>query len=58
MQISRPIVVDPTKILSRRELAAVLADLTQKAPRSANTWMNLVLVQRVDHVGVPARGGG
>ena len=45
MQLSRPIVVDPTKILSRRELAAVLADITKRAPRSANTWMNLILVR-------------
>jgi len=45
MQLSRPIVVDPTKILSRRELAAVLADLTTRAPRSTNTWMNLILVR-------------
>jgi len=41
MQSSRPIVVDPTKILSRRELAVVLADLTQKASRSASTWPDL-----------------
>ena len=27
---------DPTKILTRRELAAVLADLRCKAPRSKN----------------------
>ena len=26
---------DPTKILTRRELAAVLADLRRKAPRSS-----------------------
>ena len=45
MQISRPIIVDPTKILTRRELAAVLDDLTRKAPRSTNTWMNLILVR-------------
>src|SRR5664279_461120 len=40
-----PIRVDATKILSRRELAAVLADLHSKAPRSANTWLNLILVR-------------
>lgn len=34
---------DPTKILTRRELAAVLADLRRKAPRSRNTRLNLVL---------------
>lgn len=38
-------VVDATKILTRRELALVLADLARKAPRSANTRMNLVLVR-------------
>ena len=37
--------IDATKILSRRELAAVLDDLHQKAPRSANTWLNLILVR-------------
>ena len=37
--------VDATKILTRRELAQVLGDLTRKAPRSANTWMNLILVR-------------
>jgi integrase/recombinase XerD len=34
---------DPTKILTRRELAAVLADLRRKAPRSPNTRLNLVI---------------
>lgn len=33
----------PTKILTRRELAAVLADLARKARRSPNTRLNLVL---------------
>ena len=37
--------IDATKILTRRELAQVLRDLTQKAPRSANTWLNLILVR-------------
>jgi integrase/recombinase XerD len=37
-------VVDATKILTRRELAAVLADLS-KAPRSRQTWANLILVR-------------
>ena len=43
MQTYRPRSVDATKILTRRELAAVLADLKRKAPRSKNTRMNLVL---------------
>jgi integrase len=34
---------DVTKILSRRELAAVLAHLRRKAPRSKNTRLNLVI---------------
>ncbi len=43
MQTYRPPNVDATKILSRRELATVLADLKRKAPRSKNTRMNLAL---------------
>ena len=35
--------LDATKILSRRELAAVLNDLKRKAPRSKNTRLNLAL---------------
>jgi integrase/recombinase XerD len=45
MYIGNAIRVDATKILSRRELAAVLAGLHHKAPRSANTWLNLILVR-------------
>jgi integrase/recombinase XerD len=45
MYIGNAIRVDATKILSRRELATVLADLQRKAPRSANTWLNLILVR-------------
>ena len=37
--------LDPTRLLTRRELAAVLADLTPQAPRSANTQRNLVIVR-------------
>src|SRR5439155_19175180 len=37
--------LDATKILTRRELAAVLADLHKKAARSANTRRNLVIVR-------------
>jgi integrase len=43
MSIHRPPTADPTKILTRRELALVLADLARKAPRSPNTRMNVVL---------------
>ncbi|MEX2168067.1 MAG: site-specific integrase, partial [Pirellulales bacterium] len=35
--------LDATKILTRRELFAVLADLARKAPRSKNTRLNLVI---------------
>jgi integrase len=34
---------DPTKILTRAEMASVLADLRRKAPRSKNTRLNLVI---------------
>jgi hypothetical protein len=37
--------VDATKMLTHRELAAVLADLAAKTPRSRNTRMNLILVR-------------
>lgn len=33
----------PTKILVRREMATVLADLTRKAERSPNTRLNLII---------------
>ena len=37
MQTSHARLADPTKILTRRELTAILADLRRKAPRSPNT---------------------
>jgi len=40
-QSSRP--VDVTKILTRSEITAVLADLKRKAPRSKNTRLNLII---------------
>ncbi len=43
MQTYRPRALDLTKILTRRELAAVLADLKRKAPRSRSTRLNLVV---------------
>ncbi len=43
MQTYRPRTVDATKILTRREIGAVLADLKRKAPRSPNTRLNLIL---------------
>jgi integrase len=35
--------INPTKILTRTELAAVLADLKHKSQRSARTWQNLII---------------
>ena len=43
MKTFRPRTADPTKILTRTELAAELADLARKAARSRSTRMNLVI---------------
>jgi integrase len=43
MKSSRPYQVSATKILTRREMAAVLADLNRKAARSPNTRLNLIV---------------
>ena len=43
MQTYRSRTLDPTKILTRRELTAVLADLKRKARRSPSTRLNLVI---------------
>ncbi len=45
MQYHSPWNLDPTRILTRRELAAVLADAKQKAIQSANAWRNLIIVR-------------
>lgn len=45
---------DPTKILTRSELAAVLADLRRKAPRSKNTRLNLVVFRLASCCGLRA----
>src|SRR5271167_4785548 len=37
--------MDPTRILTRRELATVLADLIKKAQRSASAHRNLIIVR-------------
>ena len=37
--------IEPTKILSRQELAAVLADLARRSQRSVNARLNLVVVR-------------
>ena len=37
--------VDATKVLTRRELAAVLADLSRKAIRSEGAQLNRILVR-------------
>jgi integrase len=43
MQTYRPRSADPTKILTRRELATVLADLKRKAVRARGTRLNLAV---------------
>jgi site-specific recombinase XerD len=43
MKSARPRSTDPTKILTRREMAVVLTDLRRKTPRSRSTRMNLVI---------------
>ncbi len=43
MQTAHARLADPTKILIRCELTAVLADLRRKAPRSPNTRLNLTI---------------
>src|SRR5436190_13217671 len=45
MHLGPSLRVDATKILTRRELQAVLGDLKAKARRSANAHLNLVLVR-------------
>ncbi len=45
---------DPTKLLTRSELAAVLADLRRKAPRSKNTRLNLVIFRLATCCGLRA----
>lgn len=45
MHLGSSLRVDATKILTRRELQTVLADLMAKARRSANAHLNLVLVR-------------
>ena len=37
--------LDPTRLLTRRELAAVLADLAPRARRFANVQRNLIVVR-------------
>jgi integrase len=54
MQTYRPRPVDDTKILTRREMPAVLADLKRRARRSKNTRMNLVLFRLASCCGLRA----
>jgi integrase len=46
--------INPTKILTRSELTAVLADLKRKALRSRNTQLNLVLFRLATCCGLRA----
>jgi integrase len=50
----RPRSADPTKILTRRELAAVLSDLKRKAPRALGTRLNLAVYRLVACCGLRA----
>lgn len=43
MKTAHSPLADPMKILTRKELSAVLADLRRKAPRSKNTRLNRVV---------------
>jgi integrase/recombinase XerD len=43
MKAYRPYLANPTKILTRREMSAVLADLKRKALRSPSTRLNLIV---------------
>ncbi len=45
---------DVTKILTRTEMQAVLAELRRKAPRSKNTRLNLVIFRLSDCCGLRA----
>ncbi len=45
---------DATKILTRRELATVLADVRRKAPRSMNTRLNLIVFRLATCCGLRA----
>jgi integrase len=52
MPLYRTPTADPTKILKRSELALVLADLQQRATRSANGRRNLVLFRLAVYCGL------
>src|SRR6478672_13499619 len=54
MKAYRTPLADPTKILTRRELAAVLADLARKAKRSPSTRLNLVIFRLATCCGLRA----
>ncbi len=43
MKAHRSRLADATKILTRQEIAKVLAELHRKASRSKNTWLNLII---------------
>src|SRR6476659_2401264 len=54
MKAHRTRLADPTKILTRRELAAVLADLGRKAKRSPSTRLNLIIFRLATCCGLRA----
>lgn len=54
MKAHRSKLADPTKILMRRELAAVLSDLKRKAKRSRSTLLNLIIFRLATCCGLRA----
>src|ERR1044072_5967508 len=54
MKAHRIRLVDPTKILMRRELAVILGELTRKAKRSHSTRLNLVIFRLATCCGLRA----
>ena len=54
MKTYRSPALDSTKVLSRRELSSVLAELHRKAPRSPNTRLNLVVFRLATCCGLRA----
>ena len=54
MKAYRSSVVDPIKVLTRKELAAVLCDLKRKAVRSPSTRLNLVIFRLATCCGLRA----
>ena len=54
MKTYRSPALDATKVLTRKELRTVLAELQRKAPRSPNTWLNLIVFRLATCCGLRA----